>query len=131
MCDNTEPEEPPEGCSAEEMVEHWKMQAYTQFEKVMELDMVATEAESEKEELEERATNAEAELEELEAKHKKTLRAADDASRFKVRAPDPAGRGSRLRWASTDAALRCTACALRWPSPFCWLTRRLFSPPLL
>ena len=51
MGDVAEPEEPPEGCSLEEAVEHWKMQAYTQFEKVMELDMVATEAESEKDEV--------------------------------------------------------------------------------
>ena len=79
-----EPEEPPEGCSAEEACEHWKMEAFTQYERFLELEM-EHEAGGDTEELTERAENAEAELDELEAKYKKALRTADDASRAKVR----------------------------------------------
>ncbi len=82
----SEPEEPTDGASLEEQCEHWKMQAYEQYERFLELEM-EHEAGGDTEELTERAETAEAELEELEAKYKKSLRAADDATRAKVRPP--------------------------------------------
>ena len=69
-----EPEEPAAGASLEEQCEHWKMQAYEQYERFLELEM-EHEAGGDTEELTERAETAEAELEELEAKYKKALRA--------------------------------------------------------
>ena len=83
-----EPEEPAAGCSLEEQCEHWKMQAYEQYERFLELEM-EHESGGDTAELTERAETAEAELEALDAKYRQTLRSADEAARAKVRPPTP------------------------------------------
>lgn len=97
-----EPEEPADGASLEEQCEHWKMQAYEQYERFLELEM-EHEAGGDTEELTERAETAEAELEELEAKYKKALRASDDSNRAKVRL------GTLSRFRRTPAHAKATA----------------------
>jgi hypothetical protein len=102
----SEPEEPADGASLEEQCEHWKMQAYEQYERFLELEM-EHEAGGDTEELTERAEAAESELEELEAKYKKALRAADEATRAKVR---PAVRQPVHPTVSSSSSTTSAAC---------------------
>lgn len=81
-----EPEEPAAGCSLEDQCAHWKMQAYEQYERFLELEM-EHESGGDTAELTERAETAEEELAALDAKYKQALRSADEATRAKVRLP--------------------------------------------